>query len=164
MRRVLILLTVLALLCVSACAGGGLGGRPENLPYEPDTPAPPPHDGVFVSEAGTMTFNGDGKSIVVDFAPALAERTGVPEGPQEGRYVFVQDLPPYGSVDVRYDTAHELELFLGPEDDPLYIRLELGYASEDGSTAAIYIGAVTEDTIPLLLKNDKWETVLFQKQ
>lgn len=161
MKRFLILLLALSLLFVSACA---LGGKPENLPYEPDTPAPPPHDGVFVSELGTLTFNGDGKSVTVDFSPELAVLTGVPEGSQEGRYEFVQKLPPYGSVDVRYDTAHELELFLGAEDEPLRVSLELGYASEDGATYTIYIGAVTEDTIPLVLKGDKYKTLLFRKQ
>ncbi len=34
-----------------------------DYPYEPDTPAPPPHEGVFTSEHGTMTISGDGEAV-----------------------------------------------------------------------------------------------------
>ena len=36
-----------------------------NMPYEPDTPAPAPHEGVFTSEHGSMTFSGDGESVII---------------------------------------------------------------------------------------------------
>lgn len=51
-----------------------------NYPYEPDTPAPAPHEGTFVSDYGTMTFNGDGESVTIDFNEDLAQRLGLPAG------------------------------------------------------------------------------------
>ena len=70
----------------------------------------PNHDGVFVSDHGTMTFNGDGKTVKVDIDDELAQLMGLSTGSFEGTYVFLSGyLPPVGSVDVRYDVAHELE-------------------------------------------------------
>ena len=59
MRRFLIL-SLAALLLV----GCNPVGEPENIPYEPDTPAPDPHVGVFVSEHGSMEFFGDGERLL----------------------------------------------------------------------------------------------------
>ncbi len=145
---------------------GGCLGKPEyeNRPYEPDTPAPSPLNGVFTSEGGSMTFNGDGKTIVLDLESGFAGRTGLPAGHSEGTFAFVQDLPPYGHVDVRYDTAHDLDITVGEGEDRIFVTLEIGYISEDGSTAMVYIGAVTETCIPILLTEGTYENFLFQKQ
>ena len=160
-RFICILLSVLLILALSACGGGP---KPENLPYEPDTPAPPPLNGVFRSEGGSMTFNGDGKTLLLDLEPDFARRTGLPEGHSEGEFVFIQDLPPHGHVDVRYDTAHGLDITLGEGESRKMVTLEIGYAAEDGASATVYIGAVTETSIPILLQGDRLETVLFEKQ
>ena len=140
-----------------------MGCQPdENKPYEPDTPAPDPHIGIFDSEYGAMMFNGDGTSIVCDFKKEFADLTGLPEGETEGTYVFLSgDLPPHGSVDVRYDVAHELEITVNGNK----VVLNLGIASADGSTATVGVDVVTENRIPVLLKKDnKNFTVTFEKK
>ena len=35
-------------------------------PKDPGTPPPPAHSGVYVSDHGSMTFNGDGKTDNAD--------------------------------------------------------------------------------------------------
>ena len=134
----------------------------DNYPYEPDTPAPDPHDGTFVSEHGTMTFNGDGTSLVFDFDEELAELAGLPAGEQTGTYVFLSgDLPPHGSIDVRYDIAHEWQISLDDE----YVVIDLGLASDDGSTASVGVDIVTDTRIPLLFQKDgKFFSVIFEKE
>lgn len=136
--------------------------KPDNIPYEPDTPAPDPHTGVFESRQGTMTFNGDGETVVCNFSQEFADLTGLPAGEAEGKYVFLSgDLPPHGSVDVRYDVAHELEITVNGNS----IVVELGIASRDGSTAQVGVGVVTENRIPVLLRKDgKRVTVTFEKK
>ena len=134
----------------------------DNYPYEPDTPAPDPHEGAFVSEHGTMVFNGDGSSLVFDFDEELSELTGLPSGEQTGTYVFLSgDLPPHGSVDVRYDVAHEWQITL----DDTCVVIELGLAAEDGSTAQVGVNIVTDTRIPFLfMKDGKSFSVIFEKE
>ena len=134
----------------------------DNYPYEPDTPVPDPHEGTFVSEHGTMVFNGDGESLVFDFDEELAELSGLPAGEQKGTYVFLSgDLPPHGSVDVRYDIAHEWRISL--EDSSAVI--DLGLASQDGSTAQVGVDIVTDTRIPMLFQKDgKFFSVIFEKE
>ena len=134
----------------------------DNYPYEPDTPAPDPHEGRFVSEHGTMTFNGDGESVVFDFDEELAGLTGLPAGEQNGTYVFLSgNLPPHGSIDVRYDIAHELQISTGD----ISVTVDLGLAAEDGSTAQVGVGIVTDTRIPLLFRKDSGSfSVIFEKE
>ncbi len=134
----------------------------DNYPYEPYTPAPDPHDGTFVSEHGTMVFNGDGESVTIAFDSKLSELTGLPQGETEATYVFLSgDLPPHGSIDVRYDIAHELQINAGDTS----VVIDLGDAAEDGSTATVGVGTVTEERIPLLFRIDgKSVTVAFEKE
>ena len=42
--------------------------------------APAPHEGVFTSEHGSMTFPGDGESVIIEFDKELADCLGLPEG------------------------------------------------------------------------------------
>ena len=152
-----LLLAVLVLLITcTAC-----GWEPDNIPYEPDTPEPAPHDGLFVSEHGTMTFSGDGESVVIDFDEELAELVGLPAGEQEGTYVFLSgDLPPHGSMPSRYDVAHELQITVGEQS----AVIDVGLAAEDGKTAASGTGIVTPARIPMLFHNDSFFSVVFQKE
>ena len=159
-RRCLLFAAAAALLLALL---GGCGPKPDNLPYEPDTSPPPPLNGVFTSEGGSMTFNGDGSTVLLDLEEDFAARTGLPAGHSEGRYDFIEDLPPHGHVSVRYDTAHNLDITIGEGEARLFVSLDIGYASEDGSSATVYVGAVTEQAIPILLTDDGFETVLFQK-
>ena len=61
-----LVLTVLLAVLVTACSSND--GPPEG-----DTPAPPALEGVFSSELGTLSFNGDGRSIVLDLTEEFAE-------------------------------------------------------------------------------------------
>lgn len=133
-----------------------------NKPYEPNTPPPAAHNGTFSCEYGTMTFNGDGKTVIIDFNDELVGLTGLPAGRHSGTYVFLSgDLPPNGSVEVRYDVAHEL----GISVEGVTKVIQLGIASADGKTAQIGVDTVTETRIPLLLKTEKGSlTAMFIKQ
>ena len=160
-RGVLYIFAIFMVMAVllTGCLGTGTTA---NMPYEPDTPAPPEHNGTFVSEHGTMTFNGDGQSVKVDFDDYLTELIGLSESSFDGEYAFLSGyLPPAGSVEVRYDVAHELELRNGEER----FVVQVGMASEDGSTATVGTGMVTQERIPLLFEiDDKNVTVVFEKK
>ena len=141
------LLLAVLLLCTGCFGGAGTG----NMPYEPDTPAPAAHQGVFTSEHGTMTFSGDGESVVIDFDGELAALTGLPEGEQVGTYVFLSgELPPHGSMPVRYDTAHELRITVGEQS----VVIDMGLAAEDGKTGQVGVNVVTPERIPMLFHAD----------
>ncbi len=151
-KTILFLFAALLCLCLCACAH-------ENVPYEPDTPLPPAHSGTFVSEHGTMTFSGDGESVVIDFDAYLAELTGLPEGEHAGTYVFLSgELPPNGSVPVRYDAAHELKLTV----DGQSVVIGMGLAAADGKTAQVGVNVVTPERIPMLFSDDGSFSVVFQ--
>ncbi len=133
----------------------------ENKPYEPDTPAPAPHDGVFTSEHGTMTFNGDNETVVVNYDDTLAELIGIPAGEHKMKYEFLSgDLPPHGSMPIRYDVAHELRF--STEKDSYVVQV--GIAADDGSSATVGTDMVTEERIPLLFRGEKGSfSVIFNK-
>lgn len=85
-----------------------LTGCNAEQPPSADTSEPPAHTGTFVSEYGSMTFNGDGESVVIDFQPELADAAGLPSGTAEGQYVFTFQNGMY-----RYDKADSFELTIG---------------------------------------------------
>lgn len=129
----LALLCGLLLLCACGCGAGGGFGDNGNRPYEPDTPAPPPHEGKFVSAHGTMTFSGDGKTVSIDFDEDLAARLGLPAGEQEASYAFFTGyLPPHGHIETRYDAAMFLQLTVGEGDGAVRAMIEVG-EFKDGS-------------------------------
>ena len=99
MRKAVIFLAV-AIALLTGCS--------TEQPPVADTPEPPAHTGTFVSEYGSMTFNGDGESVVIDFKSELANATGLPEGTVEGQYVFTFQQGMY-----RYDKADSFELTVG---------------------------------------------------
>ena len=169
MGRAVVILLFAAALLVLPLTGCGNGGGPlehKNMPYEPDTPAPVPHEGVFVSEHGTMTFSGDGESVIIDFDMALAECLGLPEGEQEAKYVFLSGvLPPHGNVPVRYDVAHMVRIVAGEGDESRSADINIGRYS-DGSFST-GTGCTTSDRITFFMdwKDDgDWEAVDFLKQ
>ena len=75
------------------------------MPPDSSLPEPDPHNGVFASKYGTMTFNGDGESITFDFTQELAESTGLPGGEQNGSYVFL-----FQHKQWRYDKAERFRI------------------------------------------------------
>ena len=132
-----------------------------NYPAVPDTPAPAPHSGLFVSDHGSLEFNGDGSTVIIDLDPELAELTGLPEGKQEGTYTFLSgNLPPHGSFDIRYDAAHEIRLTAGD----ISVVIDLGIVTE-GGTVQKYLQMVTPESIPMVLyKDGKPAAVVFELQ
>ena len=97
-----------ALIFLEAAAIALLTGCATEQPPAADSPEPPAHSGKFVSEYGSMTFNGDGESVTIDFLPELAEATGLPTGAADGQYVFTFQQGMY-----RYDKADVFELIIG---------------------------------------------------
>ena len=93
---------------LAAAAIALLTGCVTEQPPAADSPEPPAHSGKFVSEYGSMTFNGDGESVTIDFLPELAEATGLPTGAANGQYVFTFQQGMY-----RYDKADGFELIIG---------------------------------------------------
>ncbi len=132
-----------------------------NYPAVPDTPVPDPHSGLFVSEYGSMEFNGDGTTVIIDFQPELAELSGLPEGRQEGTYTFLSgNLPPHGSFDIRYDAAHELRLTVGETS----VVVRIGIITESG-TVQVGLQTVTPEKIPtVFFKDDSPIGVVFELQ
>ena len=155
-----ILLAWAALLLCGGCHGRVAG--PENRPWEPDTPVPATHDGVFRSDHGTMRFNGDGESVEIDFDAELAALAGLPAGARKGTYEFLGgELPPHGSLPVRYDIARELRLSAGGES----IVVRLGLAQEDGKSFRSGTGTVTGTRITLVHDADgRFRSILFLKE
>ena len=161
MKKLIKVLSVLfAAVLIAGCAGGK-----ENVPYDPGTPVPAAHSGTFSCEYGTLNFTGDERSVSAELDNSSGIFAELPSGELEGTYRFVSDLPPHGRIDVRYDTAHELELTLEKEGTQYVLTWALGYLSEDGKTSAIYVGAVTEDLIPIVLDTDSGPVqAVFKKQ
>lgn len=136
-----------------------------NSPYDPGTPVPADHEGTFASPHGTMKFNGDGESVVLDFDKelwAMMDLQDMEEGEQEGTYVFLSgDLPPHGSYPIRYDVAHEMQLTIGEQS----VVVVMGLASEDGSTGTVGVNMVTPERIPMMFRTDgKVINVIFEKE
>ena len=80
MKKALIFLAAAAIVLLTGCA--------TEQPPAADSPEPPAHSGKFVSEYGSMTFNGDGESVTIDFLPELTKATGLPTGAADSQYVF----------------------------------------------------------------------------
>ena len=162
MRGVMHKMIPLFLAVLLLCTGCFSGARPDNIPYEPDTPAPAAHEGVFTSEHGSMRFNGDGESVVIDFDRELAALTGLPEGEHTGTYVFLSgNLPPHGSMPVRYDIAHELRITVGEQS----AVIDIGLAAADGKTGQVGVNVVTPERIPMLFhENGQFFHIAFLKE
>lgn len=101
--KFLVLLCLVFLAFASGCSYDG--------PPPADTPEPPAHNGVFRSQVGTLTFNGDGKSVTVCLEDGFAAEAGFPSGNCEGTYVFQFQQKAY-----RYDKAEYLSIFIGEKE------------------------------------------------
>ena len=158
-RRILLLFFAITAICALVIIRSLT--RRENLPPDPGTPAPDPHSGSFVCDIGTLTFSGDGESIEISVSEELAALSGLPQGEHKGTYDFLSGgLPPFGSVPVRYDVAHELKITI----DGSSVILNIGTSSADGSTYTVAWNTVTDDCIPVVCKKDgKYINIIFKK-
>ena len=106
-------------------------------PKDPGTPPPMAHSGVYVSDHGSMTFNGDGKTVVVDFDAALAELSGLPEGSCEGVYAFMVNTPPH-YYENRYDRASDLDIRIDEDGNTItgHLRVQISHVTEDAIPTA----------------------------
>ena len=159
-RLFLSLLMIVGVIALCGCGGPGI--LMDNYPYEPDTPAPADHEGTFVSEHGSMHFLGDGETLEIEFDGYLAELTGLPEGSHKGHYSFLSgNLPPHGSIPVRYDTAHEMSITV---DDKTAV-IDMGIASDDGESGQVGVNVVTPERIPMLFRDsDSFFNIVFLKE
>ena len=89
-------------MCLAALLLSGCG---KDQPPQADTPEPPPHDGVFQSACGTLTFNGDGESVAVQFEDEFARQAALPQGARQGTYAFTFHHGLY-----RYDKAERFSI------------------------------------------------------
>ena len=113
---IITILPVLAAILVSC----GVSDKPPSY----DTPSPPPLDGEFVSEYGSMTFEGDGRKMILDTTEEFEKLTGIPAGKHEGQYVFL-----YHNGEWRYDKAEDFRIMLDGES--YQFPNEFGQTDED---------------------------------
>ncbi|MBP5572813.1 MAG: zinc ribbon domain-containing protein [Bacteroidales bacterium] len=129
----IVVVVVIALICVAIFLQGCLH---INLPPDPGTPEPAPHDGVFVNEADTLIFNGDGKTIAWHFAneiPGIGEKG-------QGQYVFR-----FGHGSCRYDVAETFKI------------METG---EQGESRSFVMPSPASETAITILRSDLPGTVI----
>ena len=137
-RRFALLLLFPALLlalCLAACGGS-------DSPPEDGTPAPPALNGVFRAEQGSLTFSGDGRSILLQLSGELAEASGLPEGESRGSYVFL-----FRNEEWRYDKAESFRVMIG--EKTWQFRNAPGQTGE--KAVAVYL---TEDSEPIVFRKE----------
>lgn len=103
MKRILLLWAVMALL-LTAC---GLN----DAPPEGSTPEPTALEGTYVSEYGSLTFTGDGRTVILDLSDDFAQTSGLPAGRSEGSYVFL-----FHNEEWRYDKAEYVRIIIDGGD------------------------------------------------
>lgn len=96
----------------------------KNGPPGDDASWPEDLDGEFTSEYGSMSFNGDGDSIVVDFSEELTKALNFQTGKCEGTYVFLFDHKEW-----RYDKADTFAITIN--DNTSYLTNVFTQTNED---------------------------------
>lgn len=96
----------------------------KNGPPGDDATWPENLDGEFTSEYGSMSFNGDGDSIVVDFSEELANALNFQTRKCEGTYVFLFDHKEW-----RYDKADTFAITIN--DNMSYLTNVFTQTNED---------------------------------
>lgn len=111
-----VLLALLLSMLLAACGGS-------DRPPDDGTPEPPVLKGVYSGEEGSLTFNGDGQSIILNISGELAAASGLPEGESRGTYVFL-----FRNEKWRYDKAETFRVTIG--DKSWQFRNSLGQTDE----------------------------------
>ncbi len=120
-------LPVITLALIFCLLFAGCGPKSYDGPPDPGTPAPPPHEGSFISEYGTMTFNGDGETVYIDFSPEYLEVLESPPNEETYSYAFTW----YSFGECRYDVATEFNIHNRASDTSLTFSL---YLEGEGTT------------------------------
>lgn len=125
-------ISLMLLLCCVLLFGGCVTDRPP----DDGTPAPSPLSGTFVyvteenlSDHDTFTFNGDGRTILLDLSDELAAKTGLPAGKQTGTYVFL-----FHNEEYRYDKAEYFRISIGEE----HVQFSVPVGQTDANRVAFY--------------------------
>lgn len=95
------IIVLVLMLIISACT------QSNDKPPELNTPLPPAHDGIYVSQDAQFTFNGDGKTVFVSFSERYHDLLDQAPNDSEYRYSFTW----YDFGEYRYDGATNLILF-----------------------------------------------------
>ena len=114
-------LPVITLALIFCLLFAGCGPKSYDGPPDPGTPAPPPHEGSFISEYGTMTFNGDGETVYIDFSPEFLDVLNNPPNEETYSYAFTW----YSFGECRYDVATEFKIHNEVSDISLTFSLYL---------------------------------------
>lgn len=129
MKVKVILPLILIVLSLSACI---YDGPPKTI----DIPPVENYNGKFVSDYGTMIFNGDGKTVEVDFTEDLLKIINLPAGKQEATYRFVANTPPH-KYDTQWDRASDFIVTIG--DQYYNFGVMMGHMSESKIDLIIYL-------------------------
>ncbi len=134
-RAAAILLILLLVSGLPACGGS-------DRPPDDGSPVPPALKGVFKAEQGSLTFNGDGRSITLDISDELAKASGLPEGESKGTCVFL-----FRNEEWRYDKAESFRVMIG--DKSWQFPNAPGRTNE--TNLAIYL---TEGSEPIVFRKE----------
>ena len=93
---------LLLCLCMTVCLATACGN---DQPPSDETPEPAPHVGMFLSEYGSLTYNGDGKTVYLDVNDAFAAASGLPAGHYYASYVYL-----FHNEQWRYDKAETFRI------------------------------------------------------
>ena len=119
-RLIKLIILLSALLLIFALAGCGSEPPPDDGTKEPAA-----LNGEFECRGfGRFTFDGDGKTVGMKVTKELSDATGLPEGINDGTYVFLFD----GGV-WRYDKADTMQIMIG--DNNYRINCVPGGSSEN---------------------------------
>lgn len=138
MKKLSALLSIIFVLVLLASCG------PSDNPPDDSTPSPKAHDGVFTNEKfGSLTFNGDGKSVTLNVTNDFSELTDIPEGTTRASYAFL-----FHNEQYRYDKAEYFQIHC--------------YGSNYRLTNNT--PETTDDTISLTIGSSNREKAVFKKE
>jgi len=100
-RIIIAVVFVLLLLSITGCQ------KSNDMPPKMEGPEPEPHNGVFVSENAVFTFDGNKKTVFVEFDEEYLEALDNPPNNTYYTYVFTW----YEFGEYRFDGATQLKLY-----------------------------------------------------